>query len=500
MLLPGKYFITKTSWPSGFWETQPCYCEREAILKQEGKVGPSSAIHPAIIAGDDFSLYKELFVSGCYGIKGGFLIQLPGKTWFDPKRKIRDSDVMDHLEQQKSVAAIPAYYPTFFTIDLDFYPSQADSPYGQVEDRVLEVIDKFQLHESEYLRITSPSYQESGNQHIIVKGIYNGEPVSARLIRKILAPIAMNAGLELYPWGARKLRLPFGYGQYLIDNEDGSPLTYSWAENLQRLSQLDPVDLERYPYQSYYTRNSETGSISGSTKEDGKYLWEHGLQAYGTRHVAVGAVARLLYFRNLGPDATKDEVKKWLRVKHNDFSIEIKKGNWRVVDADVDDWVEDTYTFFEKNGIYPISIHNMQGWMTRADVDFILDVFPGDWVNQKRLCRLLQHYRGRTRGERKWITLHRNLWRRLGGNGYLQWRQVLERSILEVNPSYRAGMYSKSILLRLPPASPSQMLQDKEGRAVNEWRKALLMAFGDNMAAAMASGTNFQRFYEQREK
>lgn len=445
----------------------------------------------------NFKTFKRLFAAGSYGVSGGFIIQQIGGTWFDPKRKIRDSDILDHLEQRKSVAVVPAYYPTYFTIDLDFHSSREGSNYSQVEDRVMEILDQFQLHESEYLRFTSPSYQESGNQHIIVQGTYNGVPASARLTRKILEPIATKACVELFPWGARKLRLPFGYGQNLIDNEDGSPLAYSWSENLQWVTKIEPLDLERYPFQhSHHTTNTGIDATVNLTTGNGEYLWEHGLQANGTRNAAIGAVARLLYLRNWGQEISRAEIKNWIRIKHNGFSKEIRKQNWRLVDAEIDAWVDGTYDFFEKQGFYPTAIHNIQGWMTRADVNLILDVFPGDWINQKRFCRLLQHYRARTRGTRHWIPMHRKIWGSIIGSRYIDFQKALEGKILEINNSYRVGAFSKRILLRVPPATPAQMICGQDGRAENSWRDILLSIFGNIEAAACASKIHRRRFYE----
>lgn len=451
----------------------------------------------SIIPNENFDLYKNLFVSGSLGISGGFIVQSPGKTWFDPKRKIRDNDVLDHLQQSKSVAVIPAYYPVYATLDLDFDPLLDDTSPNKITEKVDRVLELFQLKSSEYLQFTSPGFKETGNRHIIVPVTYKGNPASGRLIKRILGPIAAEAGVELFPNGLRKIRLPFGYEQYLLDPEDGSPLSYTWKENLYWLTQLDPVDLERYPFQGLTSTSGETGSDTGITKGNGEQLVEHGLQAHGTRHIATGEVARHYYFHNKDIDTAKAEIKNWLRTKHNGFSKEINKGNWRVVDNEVDAWVESTYDFFEKRGVYPTSVHNLQGWLTKADVNFVIDQYPGEWVKQKKLSRLLQHYRGRTGGARRWVPLHRDLWRTLVGNDYIQFRENLEENIFEMTHSYQRGKYSKRVLIRIPTANSADMLRDQEGRAVTDWREMLLMVFGDVMAAARASGANFQRFYEK---
>jgi hypothetical protein len=456
----------------------------------------SAALNHASTVDDKFCLYNKLFVAGCHGVSGGFQIQLRDNAWFNPHRKIRDDDVADHLQQMKSVAVIPAYYPIYATLDVDFHDTSAVTIISQVEDKVQQAIEMFQLNNSEYLQFTSPGYEKSGSRHILVPVTYNGKPASSRLIKRILGPIAGKAGIELFPCGGRKTRLPFGYKQFLIDPEDGSPLTYTWQENLHWLTRIDPIDLERYPYQSMHETGADTYGTVNLTVSNSELLWEHGLQAFGTRHPATGTIARRFYFRNQDIDTAKAEIKLWLRSKHNGFSKEITKGNWSLVDAEVDAWAEGTYAFFEKRGIYPTSIHNMTGWLARADVDLILEVFPGDWINQKRFCRLLQHYRARTRGERRWISMHRKIWGSIVGSRYIEFQRALEGKILEINNSYKVGAFSKRIILRLPPAAPAQMICDQEGRAENNWKTILLSVFGNVAAAAQASRINWRRFYE----
>lgn len=452
------------------------------------------------IPNENIELYKKVFVAGSYGISGGFLIQLPGKSWFNPKRTIRDDDVRDHLNQSKSVAVIPAYFPAYATLDLDFPESYQVQLGLQIEDQIKRTLELFQLDSSEYIQFTSPRFDVTRNRHILLQVTYNGNPASGRLIKRILGPLATKAGIELFPNGMRKLRLPFGFKQFLIDPECGSPLTYTWQENLYLLNRLDPVDLERFPYQGYFAKDPEAGPLPASMKGIGEELWEQGLQGYGTRHSATGQLARLHYFRNYDIDTSKVEIKRWLRTKHNGYSKEIAKSNWRLVDSEVDAWVEGTFAYFEKRGIYPTSIHNMQGWMTRSDVDIVLSQFRGDWINQKKLSGLVRHYRGRTAGVRRWIPIHRQIWQKLGGNNYILFRNIIEGDLLEINHAYRSGAYSKRILMRLPSASPTEMVQDSNGRALTDWRKILLSVFNNPREAAIASGTNRQRYYDKNDK
>lgn len=449
------------------------------------------------IPNESFDLYKKVFVAGSFGVKGGFQIQPSGKEWFNPNRKIRDDDVQDHLDQKKSIAVIPAYFPTFATLDLDFPESFLGQLYLRIEDRVQQAIEIFQLGPSEYMQISSPRYEETRNRHIIFPVTYNGNAASGRLIKRIMTPLAIKAGIELFPNGMRKLRPPFGFKQYMIDPETGRLLTYSWEESLQWLTRMDPVDLERYPYQCLRDTRSKAYGTVNLTVNDSELIWENGLQAFGTRHAATGQLARLLYFRNLDMDTAKTEIKGWMRAKHNGYSREIAKGNWRLVNAEVDGWVDGTYAYFEGRGIYPTSIHNMQGWVTRADVDIILSQFKGDWIRQKKMSGLVRHYRGRTAGIRRWIPVHRQIWRKLGGNDYIPFRNSIVGELLEINHSYKSGAYSKRIIMRLPLASPAEMIKDADGRALTEWRGILLAVFGNPREAALASGTNIQRYYDK---
>ena len=316
-------------------------------------------------------------------------------------------------------------------------------------------------------------------------------------MKRILGPLAIKIGIEAFPDGMRKLRLPFGFKQFLIDPESGSPLTYTWQENLYWLNRLDPVDLERFPYQGHHGKDPGAETVLAPLSGSGEVLWEQGLQGNGTRHAATGQLARFLYFRNHDIDTAKAEIKGWIRTKHNGHSQEVAKGNWRLVDNEIDRWVESTYAYFEGRGIYPTSIHNLLGWMTRSDVDLILEKFPGDWINQKRFCRLLQHYRARTGGERRWIPMHRKIWGSLIGSRYVEFQKALEGKGLEINNSYKTGAFSKRIFMRLPLATPAQMICDREGRAENNWRNILLFVFGNVTEAAQASRINGRRFYKR---
>ena len=461
--------------------------------KELRRVGQTAIFESKQVLEDYLTVFGR---GGLEGIHGVQVIGQEGWTTF-PTRLLRKK-IAVHLWGDCWVGVRAAWYPPFSVIDVD-------SPRGNTLETVDEVKEKLNLDDSQFAVFTSPSYyKENGNHsrsfHIYLKSLYKDKPATLRLQRRILLPLVKELGYELYPQAGRVFRLPFGWNQHYIDPKSGFvEEEWSWQAAFRKFQELAPVALETFPFQRQaeplYSHDYRPDY--SPQKKEAQELLQTGLTRRGARHDAQGLLARYFYFQNYEPEYAKAFIKGWMREKHNGFSEQINIGNWDFVDNDIEKFADDTYCYFESKEIYPDDVHNLQGWVAKADLIWISQVLHGDYINQKRLFKLANYCRPRG-GDRHHIHIHRDRWRKIiGTRGEREFKRLVsEKNLMEVNDSYLVGSYSKMYHLKgIPSATSADMIRDENGRGIHDYIQALKKVYGCPKDIICATGIPRRTLY-----
>lgn len=443
--------------------------------------------------------YVKDFCRG--GLEGTHGVQGVGqKGWTTIPSTLLRKKIAAHLWGDYAVGVRAPWYPAYCAIDVD-------KPRRDIIATVDEVKEKLELEDSQVAVYTSPSYYKescdhSRSVHIFIKPLYMDNPPTLRLQRRILFPLVKELGYELYLQAGRVFRLPFGRNQNYIDQKNGFvEEEWSWQAAFRKFQELVPAALETFPFQrpiepsyscDYHPDNSPQ-------RKEAEELLETGLTEFGTRHMKTGLLARYFYFQNVYPKEAEVRILFFLETKHNGKSKEINSGNWDLVKKEIHDWVERTYSYFGSQKIYPDGTHNLLGWATKRDVEQIIQVFPGDYINQGRFFKLISYYRPRQRQGNGFVPIHRERWRKLIGNrGEREFKALLvDKNLIEINPSFRVGRYSKAYRLNsLSSAKSDDMIKDEDGRAIQNYKKALWHSFGQAKNIIDATGIPKRTLYD----
>ena len=445
---------------------------------------------------ESFHHYEEAFTRG--GFDQSYAIQKPGSSWVTRNKKLSHLNFIDHLAHLYWLALRSPWYVGAANIDADNV-----SDIEEVYDNVEEVMG---FSPSQYIVMTSPSYDNYDSDHngihVLFKSRFNDLPPTANLFQNILGRKIRSAGWELYPNGGSKFRLPFGLRQRPI-SRDGTIKDITWLECLEAFQRLTPVDLSHARYLPQQENQFELFTdpqlpAFQSPKGKAADLWDGGLTYPSSRYEAIGILARDCYFRNIHREVAAASIKRWIRRKHNGFSDAVNKGDLRRVDKGIEGWIDGTYKHFASVNTLPTSTHNGEGWLTYADINFIINVFPGNYIDQKRLFKLLCYYRPRQLAE--FVSIHRDRWRSCvsAANEQAFKNSLINKRLLEIKPSYLPGRYSRKYKLNgLPSASREDMIEVGE-RAVHDYKQALRLKFGTVRNVIEASGIAKQTFYHEK--
>lgn len=435
-----------------------------------------------------FKQYRNTFARDH---RGPYAIQRLGKSWKTRYKPVSDPLLKAHLEECYWVALKASWYPPVYILDVD-----APAP-GEI-DRIINTLG---LKSGQYVVMTSPSYFQDGSCHILSMLEYRGKLPTHRLgyeaLRNMVGQLC-----EVYPQIRRKCRLPFGRGQHLIA-DDGRVLDFMpWWDKLHFVNKLDPVAIETFVYQQLLPFPSpvkdEDNPRTWAKNAEVRELFEHGLQAFGSRHLSLWTLAVSLWRANWLPQDAIEHLKKWIRKKHNGFSKTATRGNWRAIDAEIMRQVQWIWTHFRP---YPDSPHNLDGYVTKEDLKFISEVYPCDVVNQKRLFALVCYMRPRARHD--YIYVPFRVWREeiAHKDTYHAFRQDLEsKGLLESVLSYRHVegapdlSYSRKFKLKLPSTSADPIQTDD--RNEQDYYEAVLQVAGSVRNAVALTGVTKERFYE----
>lgn len=435
--------------------------------------------------------FKEYTQAYIRGRSEPYALQQPQSSWRTIHKPVSDPLVKYHLEQKYWIGVSASWYPFNFILDFD-------KPKDQVVDKVHE---RLRLSSGQYLLMTSPSYKATGNVHLALRLEYREQPTTHKLGYNTLRDLVGDL-CEVYPQRRRKFRLPFGRDQFIISPSQQVLDQMDWIKSFYWLNKLDPLPLESLQGQEPLALDVPPLAIDNPrnwpTAHQSLELYEHGLQGPHSRHQGQWAVALLLFRRNWLPHEAISELKRWIRTRHNGFSEEVNQGKWREIDAEIERQVRWIWGNCER---FPDATHNLQGFVTKEDLEWIVRIFPGDVVNQKRLFNLVCYYR--PRAHHGFVFIPQRVWCGEIANNrtYKDFITALEqRRLLQSIKAYRhvpnhpEFSYSRKFKLNLPPVRSEPLLHD--GRNLQDYYEAMFSLSKSKRELAQFTGVARQRFYD----
>ncbi|MGH6820563.1 MAG: hypothetical protein ACREDU_06845, partial [Methylocella sp.] len=394
-----------------------------------------------------------------------------------------------------------SWYPWQWTLDLD-----RPKPFFH------EVVaDELSLSRSEYLLTTSPSFRGDGSQYMYLRLTYRDHLPTYRLGAAALDG-AIKRLCERYPQLKRVIRLPLGRDEHIITEDHRILEGLPWWEGMKFFDELDPVSVERLPRAPRQAElpliepSEMTKDLDGQLrrryrKGDLEDLERHGLESPRTRNQGQFQMVLLWWLRNALPEDAYRETLKWVWTRHNGQSRTVNAGDRREIEREL---LAQTAAVFERMvrwNRYPDQPHNWETGVTKADLAWIVQLFPGDIVNQKRLFRLVCYYR--PKGHHQWVYIPWWVWQEIAsGWEYQEFRAALEsRNMLDSIHSYRhieghpEMSYSKKFKLYLPATNEDPIQAD--GRNTDDYYDALRIVFPTVREIVEFTGVSNQRFYQE---
>lgn len=409
--------------------------------------------------------YKASFV-GAY--RQPYAVQQTGKGWKTRHKKLSDKVIKAHLNCAYWIGTTAAWYPSFYSLDID-------NPTPKQLERIYERFDRHGIRESQRLAMTTPSYEKYGNQRIYLRLEYKGKIPTWRLGHAALWNLGGRL-CEVYPQQKRKDRLPCGANQDIL-TEDGIRLTHlDWQTEMHFLQKLDAVAVETLPMQPELfeqPQHERDEPQAWRLRKDVRELYESGLQSFGTRHEAQWILLEDLWRTNYFQAEAVRIVKRWIRRKHNGFSRSANKNQWQAIDEEIQ---RQAVWIWARPRQLPDAPHNLQGQITRPDLEWITKLFPGDAVKQKQLFKLASYCRARKQHE--WIYISKQIWANdiAHETTYRKLQQELEgRGVMRSVNQYKKGEYSHRYKLDLPQTDEPPLMRDE--RNVDGYFEALQMTF-----------------------
>jgi hypothetical protein len=411
-------------------------------------------------------------------------------NWRTKYNKVSDPLINAHLRGDYWLGTKAAWYPVFFNLDVDH-------PTPKVLDTIFERFDNFGINENQYLCMTSPSYDKSGNFRIYLKLEYSDRTPTHKLG---FDSLKNNFGdvCEIYPQKRRKDRLPCGRSQDLI--ADGKVLSgLSWQEEMHYLLKIDPTPIEKLPREPLlFDLDSpiEEGDKAASWKPRKEIveLITHGLQAHSTRHFSQYEILNYRWRCNWLPNDAATFTKRWVKTKTNGFSKDAAAARWSSINAEIDR--QTAWIWARSRILMPDTPHGLNAAITKSDLEFTAELFKADAVRQKQFLNLISYVRPRQHHE--WVFIPAWVWfdNVASKDTYKKFiAELEERGLLESNHSYRVGEYSKRFKLKLPQTNEQPLAID--GRNTTDFYDALWHAYGSVRDIADLTGFNRMTLHRQ---
>jgi len=360
-----------------------------------------------------------------------YATKMPKQRWKTKKKPLSDIPIANHLWGKYYVGSIAKWYPNHAIIDID------DATINKVD----KIRKELNLDETNSMLFTSES---ENSYHILLRPIYNGKPLTIKLLHTILDPIAKEHNIEIYPRARKATRLPFGLNQKPLDYEYIK--LRKWQEMLWWFNKLDEYDLKSLnpiptPEKRLLDKSLSIETKTVTTYQEGKYLYENGLLSLHTRHDSQWKVLYYLWRQNVPLEEAITIVWQWINKKHNNLSKDIKI-NPNVVKKEIERQAIHIYKNYE---LYPDSTSFTHlGFITKPDIEKIILITKGNIPFAKFTFNLIKFCYPRR--HRESINMHSNYLLEWSERNYIEYLDRLSKlGIIKRFNSYIIDNYSKGI-------------------------------------------------------
>ncbi len=398
---------------------------------------------------DDLKDYNNTFVQRwpSYGIK-----PLVGRNWRRIPKPLSDPPVLANLLGKYVTGSLARWYPNFFGLDIDNQPRE-------FVDFLRESLNLYENNSMLFPGERPNCWKIYGNP------TYNCKPVSLKLLHSCFKAFAREHQIEISPQGNNVFRLPFS--PYFDSCDPAYYNLDTWQDKLYWFNKLDDVDLSLIPGQQLFLdlQFKTPGEIT-SVRQEGKELYEHGLQYSGSRNDSQYKVLYYLWRLNIPHHQAVCMTWKWINDKNNGFSEEIGI-NPRKCKGEIDRQAAIIFEKYEYSGLYPDSTNNLyHGWLIEPDIREIFKITRGNMPRFNFLYYILKY--SYPRRHRDFIGIHSdNLINWSSYRTYLKYIDELEsKGILKRGSAYSQGEFSKDLKLNWKYGHEHEAILD-DGRSVD---------------------------------
>lgn len=375
-----------------------------------------------------FSEYIDIFIQRI----PRYTVKLKNKaSWRTKNKLLVDTPIKAHLDQKYIIGTLGKWYPPFAILDID--------------DKFLEDVDKIKdMLGLDAFNSMLCSSESANSYHILIRPTYNNKPPTIRLLQNTFKSFGKQNNIEIYPQSNRTIRSPFGYKQFCLDFEYKN--LPNWWDKLYWFKRLDNFDISTVPY---YQRKLDLAFKDPELPnfyEEGKLLFQYGLQRPNSRNKSQFKVLCYLWRINIPMDEAEKLTLLVIKIKHNGFSKEVNKGNWRTIKGEINRQANKIYTTYELTSIYPDETHNdYNGYLTKADIKPIVMISKGSLPGMKFLYHLVKHCYPRR--HRAFINIHSDKLIEWSSRGTYPKRldELKKKGIIKRGDSYSVDRFSKSI-------------------------------------------------------
>jgi hypothetical protein len=379
--------------------------------------------------------------------------------------------IKKHLTGEQSLGLQPRWYPVWANIDVD-NPKTQEKP-------VFDKLQELGIKHDQMLCSTTPRYRRNGNFRIYFKLEMRGQPATAGLQSIVLKRHFPR--VEYNPRPNISDRLVCGFDSEFIDPFSRQFIKLDLRGKLDALKNVRPIEINELPFAKAELptiTQIKPEYLKGAFLREGRALLENGLQQGDyKRYDAQHRVIFLLWKTgSYNPEQTSDFVKEWIRAKHNNLSDSVNRGEWKIIDGEIDRQVEKVFTLIAN--VLPDNAHNRTTAITAADVMMAAKFAPGDAWKQIKFFNLLKFIRPVFHWE--WVTIRGDRWQNnIAGRKYTKFQRELERKGLMVSDlQYIKGSQSRKFNFNFE-LDDGEALKDAAGRNIDNYYEALEAVCGN---------------------
>lgn len=360
-----------------------------------------------------------------------YAVKYPEGYYCTKQKTLKNMPIIAHLTGIYYVSVLGKYYPFYCVFDFD----------NVKRIEVDRIRDKFGFDWTNSMLFSSES---PNSYHLIFKPIYNGKPLTIRLLQDIFSFIKI---FEVFPQINNMFKLPFSPYEISLDFEYKN--LKNWEELFHWFIRLDFYDLKNLKNFNI-SRQSIIFDLEKPIQEIGtlqtsKELFKEGLIIPNSRYDAQFKIISSLCRKNISPEIANEMCRDWLRSKHNGFSEKVNQGNWRAIELEISRQTKSIYNYYEKNSFYPDEVHNSyNGWITKANHIEISEI-SDNWSEIKTFRKIFKYCNARQ--GRIFIQIH--------SDKFIEWsskenylkliNKLIQHKKIKRFNFYKVGEFSKSI-------------------------------------------------------